>query len=95
MTDEVLTIREVAIRLKLAGKTVYSMAQRGEIPAFKIRGQWRIQGSDLQAWIESRKQSGMGLLIEPSGTPPASDLDARQPSRRRPAGRATKKREAR
>ena len=37
MPDEVLTIKEVAALLKLAEKTVYAMAQAGEIPAFKIR----------------------------------------------------------
>lgn len=36
MADEVLTIKEVAALLKLAEKTVYAMAQAGEIPAFKI-----------------------------------------------------------
>lgn len=58
MTDNVLTIKEVADLLKLAEKTVYSMAQRGELPAFKVRGQWRIQSVDLQAWIESQKRTG-------------------------------------
>jgi excisionase family DNA binding protein len=53
-TDEVLTIKEVAALLKLAEKTVYLMAQGGEIPAFKARGQWRVRRSDLDAWIESQ-----------------------------------------
>jgi len=39
MPDEVLTIKEVAALLKLAEKTVYAMANAGELPAFKIRGQ--------------------------------------------------------
>jgi excisionase family DNA binding protein len=39
MPDEVLTIKEVAERLKLAEKTVYAMANAAELPAFKIRGQ--------------------------------------------------------
>lgn len=43
MADEVLTIKEGAALLKLAGKTVYAIAQAGEIPGFKIRGQWRIK----------------------------------------------------
>ncbi len=43
MADEVLTIKEVAALLKLAEKTVYAMANAGEIPAFKIRGQWRFR----------------------------------------------------
>lgn len=47
MPDEVLTIKEVAALLKLAEKTVYAMAQAGEISAFKIRGQWRIERTEL------------------------------------------------
>ena len=56
MTDEVLTIKEIAEFLKLAEKTVYSMAQRGELPAFKVRGQWRIRRADLERWIEQQQK---------------------------------------
>jgi len=58
MPDEVLTIREVAALLKLAEKTVYAMAQAGEIPAFKIRGQWRIRRAELDQWIDSQPRGG-------------------------------------
>jgi len=51
MPDEVLTIKEVAVLLKLAEKTVYAMANAGEIPAFKIRGQWRIMPTELEQWL--------------------------------------------
>jgi hypothetical protein len=33
------------------------MAQRGEVPAFKIRGQWRFKRDDLDQWIEQQKLS--------------------------------------
>ena len=52
MPDEILTLPEVAQLLKVAEKTVYTMAQRGEIPAFKMRGQWRFRRTDLDQWIE-------------------------------------------
>ena len=51
MADEILTIQEIAILLKLADKTVYSMAQAGELPAFKVRGQWRVRRVDFEAWM--------------------------------------------
>ena len=35
MADEILTVAEVALLLKVAEKTVYTMAQHGEVPAFK------------------------------------------------------------
>ena len=36
MPDEILTLAEVTLLLKVAEKTVYTMARRGELPAFKI-----------------------------------------------------------
>jgi excisionase family DNA binding protein len=53
--DEVLKIKGVAALLKVGEKTVYSMAQAGELPAFKVRGQWRFSRKDIDAWIEQQK----------------------------------------
>ena len=60
MADEILTIQEIAILLKLADKTVYSMAQAGELPAFKVRGQWRVRRVDFETWMERQAQSRGG-----------------------------------
>jgi excisionase family DNA binding protein len=57
MPDEVLTIKEVAVLLKLAEKTVFAMAQAGEIPAFKIRG---IKRTELDQWIDAQPRGGDG-----------------------------------
>lgn len=55
MPDAILTLPEVAALLKVADKTVYTMAQRGQLPAFKVRGQWRFKQVDLDRWIEDQK----------------------------------------
>lgn len=55
MPDEFLTLPEVAQLLKVAEKTVYTMAQKGELPAFKVRGQWRFKRADLDVWVEEQK----------------------------------------
>jgi excisionase family DNA binding protein len=60
MPAEVLTIREVAAPLKLTEKTVYAMAQAGGIPAFNIRGRWRIKRIELDKWIDARPRGGDG-----------------------------------
>lgn len=60
MPDEILTLPEVAQLLKVAEKTVYTMAQKGEIPAFKVRGQWRFKRDDIDAWIERQKLEAKG-----------------------------------
>lgn len=55
MTDPILTLPEVAVLLKVAEKTVYTMAQTGQIPAFKVRGQWRFKHDDIDRWIDEQK----------------------------------------
>ena len=52
MPDDILIIRDVTALLKLPDKTVYSMAQQGELPAFKVRGRWRIRRVDFERWVE-------------------------------------------
>jgi excisionase family DNA binding protein len=52
--DEILKVAELAHLLKVADKTVYTMAQRGELPAFKVRGQWRFRRADIGTWIEAQ-----------------------------------------
>lgn len=53
--EEVLKLKDVAAFLKVGEKTVYSMAQTGELPAFKVRGQWRFSRKDIDTWIEQQK----------------------------------------
>ena len=55
MPDEILTLPEVAHLLKVAEKTVYTMAQKSQVPAFKVRGQWRFKRVDIDCWIERQK----------------------------------------
>ncbi|MBI2570480.1 MAG: helix-turn-helix domain-containing protein [Candidatus Schekmanbacteria bacterium] len=82
MNGEVLTLRVVAEVLKLAGKTVYSMAKRGVIPAFKVRGEWRIQHPDLTASIEARKHPRTQTTGDREGGPPSKEEETAERSSR-------------
>ena len=53
----VLTIGEVAEMLRIHPTTVYRLLKRGDIPGFKIGGNWRVSISALDQWM-----SEMGLL---------------------------------
>jgi excisionase family DNA binding protein len=64
MPDSILTLPEVAALLKVADKTVYTMAQRGQLPAFKVRGQWRFRRSDLDQWIDQQQAVIRGKAVE-------------------------------
>ncbi len=57
MSDEILTVQEVTALHKVADKTVYSMAQKGRLPSFKVGGQWRFKRVDLDRWIDDQKAS--------------------------------------
>ena len=59
--DEVIKVKDVAALLKVGEKTVYSMAQSGELPGFKVRGQWRFSRKDIDDWIETQKRTTQDL----------------------------------
>lgn len=64
MNNAILTIRDIAQALKLAEKTVYAMAADGEIPAFKVRGQWRVRKVDFEVWLS--RQAGVPAELTPT-----------------------------
>jgi len=45
-----MTVSQVAELLQLSEKTVYRLAQRGELPCFKVGGSWRFRRRDIDAW---------------------------------------------
>lgn len=55
MTDQILTLKELAVYLKLTEKTAYRLASEGKLPGFKVGGSWRFKREDLEAWIDSNK----------------------------------------
>ncbi len=59
---EILNIKEVAALLRVAEKTAYTLAQNGELPGFKVGGQWRFRVRDIEAWIDgqTRRTTGGG-----------------------------------
>ena len=54
MTEDILTIEEVAKYLRVSERTVYDWAQKGEIPAGKIGTVWRFKKTDLEKWVSDR-----------------------------------------
>jgi excisionase family DNA binding protein len=57
MTDQILTLKEVADYLKLTEKTAYRLVAEGKLPGFKVGGAWRFKREDLEAWIETQKNN--------------------------------------
>ncbi len=57
MQDEVYTVQEVAQKMKVSERTVRNWIEKEGLPAFPIgkRG-YRVSTSDLDTWVEGRKQ---------------------------------------
>ena len=58
---ERLTAVEVANLLRINASTVYKLLKRGELQAFKDRGDWRFDPVQIEEWITSRMQWPEGL----------------------------------
>jgi excisionase family DNA binding protein len=49
-----LTLSEAAKLLQVSTRTLQRMIRNGELPAFKVGGQWRLRETQLRQWVESR-----------------------------------------
>ena len=56
--EALLTSKEASQVLKIHPKVLERMAKRGEVPALKVGKFWRYRATTLDAWINSRLQSG-------------------------------------
>lgn len=58
MSDEILTIKEVADYLKVNERTIYRLAASKKIPAFKVGNAWRFRLSEIDEWISEQSSQG-------------------------------------
>jgi excisionase family DNA binding protein len=52
MSDNLLTPKQVAERLRVSPDTVKRMLRNGEMPGFRLGGQWRIPEDKFEEWIQ-------------------------------------------
>lgn len=52
-----LTLSEAANLLQVSTRTLQRMIRNGQLPAFKVGGQWRLREAQLRQWVESREIS--------------------------------------
>ena len=67
--DEILTLDDVAAYLKAGKRTVYRLAQKGEIPAFKLGGTWRFRRSELDRRKHQQEEAGSRSERRPAQPP--------------------------
>ena len=55
VVEHPLTPQDVAVLLQIDRETVYRMARRGDLPAFKVSSRWRFLPSRRQRWKEEQE----------------------------------------
>jgi excisionase family DNA binding protein len=83
-----LALGQVAEMLATSHAQVYALVRSGDLPAIKVggRGQWRVEQTQLDAWIASRyEETAAFVAANPLGGRTASD-DAGPDGSGAPAG---------
>jgi len=60
LVAQLLTIDEVTSWLRVSRSTFYRAVREGTLPAFKVRGEWRVEPRDVEAFIARRKAETNG-----------------------------------
>ena len=69
MSETFLTIPEAARLLRVAERTVYTLARRGDLPgAVKVGNQWRIDRETLMNWVRRQGRGAEGTTGRSSGS---------------------------
>ena len=55
---EWMTVKQVAEYLQMSDDKIYDMAKKGELPAVKIRQQWRFDREEIDQWLKNHRTAG-------------------------------------
>lgn len=58
--DQVMTLEELAVYLKIPKSTLYKLVQEGRIPGQKLGKQWRFGKSAIDRWLDSEHKNSEG-----------------------------------
>jgi len=56
--DQVMTIEDLGIYLKLSKSTLYKLAQEGKVPGQKVGKHWRFRKDIIDDWLGDVPQGG-------------------------------------
>jgi excisionase family DNA binding protein len=72
--DELMNIKEAASYLRLNYMTVYKLAQKRRLPAFKVGGNWRFKRDILDNWLTAQANTNVGTVLVVDDDPAIRDL---------------------
>ncbi len=53
--NQVLTLEELAVYLKIPKSTLYKLVQEGRVPGQKLGKQWRFGKTAIDRWLDSEQ----------------------------------------
>jgi len=57
VSASVLTVKELAVYLRIHPSTIYRLLKRGQLPAFRIGSDWRFNVEEIDRWrVEGEKK---------------------------------------
>ena len=74
MAPRFLQLADVAEILNISARQAYSLVNSGDLPAIRVGGQWRVEATELEAYIQ-RKYEETRLMVasRPAGQEPDDD----------------------
>jgi excisionase family DNA binding protein len=72
--DELMNIKEAASYLRLNYMTVYKLAQKRRLPAFKVGGNWRFKRDILDNWLTAQANTNIGTVLVVDDDPMIREL---------------------
>jgi len=57
-TNDVLTLDELSVYLKIPKSTLYKIVREGKIPCQKVGRHWRFRKVAIDRWLEEAKPKG-------------------------------------
>ncbi len=56
--SDIMTVKDLALYLKIAEKTAYRFASEGKLPGFKVGSAWRFRKAEIDKWIVKQSKTG-------------------------------------
>jgi excisionase family DNA binding protein len=81
VTKEILDPQEVADMLRVHPRTVMKLASQGQLPGFKVGGQWRFRREAIDQYIREQEQQysdqkkDQKSILEDGSDTPSADND--------------------
>jgi excisionase family DNA binding protein len=53
--DDILTIEELSVYLKISKSTLYKLLREGRIPSHKVGRHWRFRKETIDRWLDEKR----------------------------------------